>query len=81
MKSLITQVENSKKILTSRMYQTEVRISDLEDKIEDLDQIWKEYEILNKIQEGNTQKLWDMIGTPNLWIIAIDEGEESNSMA
>lgn len=66
MKNLITQVENSKKILTSRMYQTEVRISDLEDKIEDLDQIRKEYEILNKIQEGNTQKLWDMIGTPNL---------------
>lgn len=48
------------------MYQTEVRISDLEDKTEDLDQIRKEYEILNKIQEGNTQKLWDMIGTPNL---------------
>lgn len=45
LKNLVTQVGNSKEILTSRIKQTEDRISGLKDKIEDLDQIRKGHEI------------------------------------
>lgn len=54
MKNLVTQVGNSKEILTSRIKQTEDRISGLKDKIEDLDQIRKGHEIffLTKHSKG-----------------------------
>ena len=48
-----TYLENSKGSLTGRMNQTEDRISGLEDKVDDLDQIRKEYETLKNIGKGH----------------------------
>lgn len=53
LKHPITHLENTNESLTSRLNQTESRISDFKDKVEVRDQLDKEYE-KNKLQERNT---------------------------
>ena len=55
LKTSISQLENSGKILTSRMDQVEDNLSGLEDKVEEFNYISKKYEKLN-VHKGNMQE-------------------------
>ena len=55
----------------------EDRISDAEDKIEEINSSSKENLKSNKSITQNIQEIWDTMRRPNLMIIGIEEGEET----
>lgn len=80
-KSPIIQPEKSKETLTSRMNQAGDRLSGLEDKVQDLDKIRKEYEKEKTIKERNIQKTQNTMKRQNLQITGIvGEGSQVNGI-
>lgn len=71
LKNPVTQLENVKESLTIRVKQAEDRVLGLQDKGEDLEQVSKDYDTLQKIHTG--KKHTRNVGyheKPNLLIIA-----------
>lgn len=60
-----------------REYKTWKRVSDIEDKIEEMDPSVKENVKYQKIQAQTIQKIWNSMKRPNLPIIKIEEGKET----
>ena len=63
--------------INNRIQETEERISDGEDTIEDIDTTVKENTKCNKLLSQNIQEIQDTMKRPNLRIIGIDGSEES----
>jgi uncharacterized coiled-coil protein SlyX len=57
------------------MEQVENRVSETEDKIEELDQTVKDHEKMLRKYEGNMQAIWNSMKRPNLPIMGVEEGE------
>jgi restriction endonuclease len=63
--------------ITNRIQKMEERIVGLEDTIKKIDTPVKENVKSKKFLTQNIQKIWDTVKRPNLRIIGIEEGEES----
>ena len=63
--------------ITNRVQETEERISGVEDTIENIDPIIKENAKCKKLLNQNDQEIQDTMRRPNLWIIGVDENEDS----
>jgi uncharacterized coiled-coil protein SlyX len=57
------------------MEQVENRVSETEDKVEELDQTVKDHEKMLRKYEGNMQAIWNSMKRPNLPIMGVEEGE------
>jgi wobble nucleotide-excising tRNase len=57
--------------------QVENRVSEMEDKVEKLDQTVKDHERMLRKYEWNIQDIWDTMKRSNLKIMGVDEGEET----
>ncbi|KAL6030403.1 hypothetical protein STEG23_017091 [Scotinomys teguina] len=60
----------------NRIQETEDRIFNAEDTIEEIDPSVKENTKSKKVIIQNVQEIWDTMKRPNLRIIGIEEGEE-----
>jgi hypothetical protein len=60
----------------NRWKQVENRVSETENKVEELDQTEKDHKRMLTKYEWNMQDIWDTMKRPNLWIMDIEEGEE-----
>ncbi|ERE73234.1 heterogeneous nuclear ribonucleoprotein C-like 1-like isoform 1 [Cricetulus griseus] len=63
--------------ITNRIQEMEDRISDTEDKLEEINSSSKENLKSNKSITQNIQEIWNTMKRPNLRIIGIEEGEET----
>ena len=71
------RAEPTETSIINRIQEIEERISDSEDTIEKTNALIKENSKANKFSSQNIQEIWDTIKRPNLRIIGIEEGEES----
>jgi hypothetical protein len=55
--------------------QVENRVSEMEDKVEKLDQTVKDHERMLRKYEWNIQDIWNTMKKPNLQITCVEEGE------
>jgi hypothetical protein len=62
---------------SNRIQEMEKRISGAENSIENNDTIIKENSKCKKILTQNIQEIQDTLTRPNLWIIGVDENEDS----
>ena len=67
----------SHRCITNRIQEIEERISGAEDSIENIDTTVKENTKCKRILTQNIQEIQDTMRRPNLRIIGIEEGEES----
>jgi uncharacterized coiled-coil protein SlyX len=63
--------------ITKRIQEIEERISGVEDTIEDIGTTVKENAKCKKLLTQNIQDILDTMRRPNLWIIGIEESEDS----
>jgi hypothetical protein len=63
--------------ISNRIQEMEERISDAEDSIENMGTTIKENAKCKKILTKNIQEIQDKMRRPNLWLIGVDENEDS----
>uniref|UniRef100_A0A8C9Q5Y3 LINE-1 type transposase domain-containing protein 1 n=1 Tax=Spermophilus dauricus TaxID=99837 RepID=A0A8C9Q5Y3_SPEDA len=76
MQETINQIKNSNENITNRLDQVEIRTSDNEDKVYQLEKNIVNTEKMLKAHEQSIQEIWDVIKKPNLRVIGIEEGTE-----
>lgn len=76
MKILGIQTRTMEASFSNKIQAMEKRISGIEDMIEEMDILAKE-NVKSKKLTQNIQEIWDTIKRPNLRIIGIEKGEES----
>jgi hypothetical protein len=59
--------------------QVENKVSGTEDKVEEWDQTVKDYERMLRKFEWSMQNIWDTMKRPNLWIMGVEEEEETQT--
>ena len=77
MEKLSKQSGTTDASITNRMQEMEDRISDAEDKLEEINSSSKENLKSKIFLTQNIQEIWDNVKRPNIRIIGIEEGEET----
>ena len=76
MENLCKQMRTTVVSITNRMQEIEERILGVDDTIEEIDSLVKEYIKSNKFLTQNIQEIWDTIKRSNLRILKIKDVEE-----
>ena len=76
MNNAINEIKNTPEGANSRIMEAEVRISEVEDRMVEINETERKKEKQIKRNEDNLRDLWDNVKRPNIWIIGVPEEED-----
>ena len=76
MNNAITEIKSTLEGTNSRITEGEARISEVEDRMVEINEAERKKEKRIKRNEGNLRDLWDNVKHPNIQIIGIPEDED-----
>ena len=76
MNNAINEIKNSLEGTNSRIMEGEDRISEVEDRMVEINETEEKKKKMIKINEDNLRDLWDNVKCPNIWIIGVPEEED-----
>ena len=74
MNNAFNEIRNTLEGTNSRTTEAEGRISEVEDRMVEINEAEKKKE--KKINENNLRDLWDKVKFPNIWIIGVPEEDD-----
>jgi len=76
MNNAINEIKNALEGTNSRITEAEDKISDMEDRMVEINEAERKKEKRIKRNEDNLRDLWDNVKCPNIWIIGVSEEED-----